>query len=372
MQDLRDRLERTRWPNEIGDNKAWQAGTNLAYMRELVDYWLNTYDWRTQESAMNAFPQFRTAIVGIPVHFIYAKGTGPSPMPLIINHGWPWTFWDMRKVIAPLADPGAHGGDPSDAFDVIVPSLPGFGFSSPLEVPGIFHTPVADLWVKLMDRLGYNRFASQGGDIGAFVSVMLGHRHPDRLIGVHLQHLVPTRPPFAAPEDYTPEEEAARLLRERFMANGTGYMHIQRTRPQTISYAMHDSPAGLAAWLIEKRRDWADTGGDIESVFNKDDLLTTVCIYWFTETYLSAAHYYHAPAKAGLQGSFIHDRTRVVDVPVAGLQFGKDIIYHPRKWAERVFNIQRWNVEPGGGHFGPAEKPEIFIRDVREFFRTLR
>ena len=372
LDDLRQRLQRARWPGEIGDNGNWQAGTNLAYMKELVAYWLGTYDWRQHEAAMNAVPQFKTTIDDVPVHFQHIRGKGPNPMPLILTHGWPWTFWDLRKVIGPLTDPVAHGGEPGDAFDVIIPSLPGFGFSSPLTKPGVFHANIADIWVKLMDRLGYGRFAAQGGDIGAFVTAFLGHRHPDRLIGIHLQHLVPLRPPLAAPEDYAEHEQPAIAKRAEFMANGSGYAAIQRTRPQTIAYGMHDSPIGLAAWLVEKRRGWGGTGGHIESVFSKDDLLTTVCLYWFTETYLSSAHHYYQPAQPGADRGFIHNRRPLVEVPVAGLQFLGDIIYHPRKWVESHYNLQKWRVEEKGGHFGAAERPEVLVEDLREFFRQWR
>ena len=372
LRDLRQRLENARWPQEIGDNSAWQAGTNLAWMRELTAYWLDSYDWRQHEAAMNAWPQFRTVIDGVPIHFMHIRGKGPSPVPLIMTHGWPWTFWDFRKVVGPLSDPAAHGGDPADAFDVIVPSLPGFGFSSPLTKPGVFHANIADLWATLMDRLGYQRFAAQGADIGAFVTAFLGHRHPDRMIGLHLQHLVPLRPPLAGPDDYADEERFAIAKRAEFMANGSGYAAIQRSRPQTIAYAMHDSPVGQAAWLVEKRRDWADTGGDVESVFSKDDLLTTASIYWFTETYLSSAHHYHQPSRKGADPGFLHDRRPLVEVPVAGLQFLGDIIYHPRKWAQSHYNLQKWRVEERGGHFGVAERPEVVVDDLRTFFRDLR
>lgn len=376
LADLRARLLRMRWPGEIGDNGQWQAGANLAWMRGLVSYWLQGFDWRAQERAINAWPQFRTVIDGFQIHFLHVRGKardgGPRPMPLLLNHGWPWTFWDFQKVLGPLTDPAAHGGDAADAFDVIVPSLPGFAFSSPLARPDVTPAVVADLWVKLMERLGYGRFAVQGADLGAYVALLLGHRHPRRAIGVHLQHLVPVRKPLAAPEDYGPEEQDALARRDRFFADGSAYSAIQRTRPQTIAYAMTDSPVGLAAWLIEKRRDWAGTGGDVESVFGKDDLLTTVCLYWFTGTYLSAAHHYRAPTLPDRVRALVHDRLPVVEVPVAALQFGEDIVYHPRKWAEKVLNIQRWNVEPRGGHFGAWERPDVLVADLREFFRPLR
>ena len=370
LSDVTERLRRTRWPQEIGDNSDWQAGTSVAYMRELVDYWLNMYDWRTQEAAMNAFPQFRTVIDGVPIHFIHVKGKGPNPTPLIINHGWPWTFWDMRKIIGPLSDPAAYGGDPADAFDVIAPSLPGFAFSSPLEVEGMFFNPTADLWIGLMDRLGYDRFATQGGDIGAFVSTRLGHKYADRLIGVHLTLAAATMPPYPTPDDFAPEERDWGAKFATFMTQGNGYMQIQRTRPQTIAFAMHDSPVGLAAWMIDKRRAWSDCGGDVEAVFSKDDLITNAMLYWLTDTYASSArHYYEARPERMVP---VHDRQPPVEAPTALLQFKGDVWLQPRKWAERYYNLKRWTVAERGGHFAPMEQPYVLIEDIRAFFATLR
>lgn len=368
--DVAERLRRTRWPQEIGDNRDWQAGTSVAYMRSLVEYWLNGYDWRAQEAAMNAFPQFRVVIDDVPVHFIHVKGKGPNPTPLIVNHGWPWTFWDMRRIIGPLSDPAAHGGDPADAFDVIVPSLPGFAFSSPLETEGMFFNPTADLWVRLMNRLGYDRFATQGGDIGAFVSARLGHAYADRVIGVHLTLAAATMPPYPTPEDFAPEERAWGAKFATFMAQGSGYMQIQRTRPQTIAFAMHDSPVGLAAWMIDKRRAWSDCGGDVEAVFGKDDLITNAMLYWLTDTYASSArHYYEARPDRMVP---VHDRQPPVEAPTALLQFKGDVWLQPRRWAERYYNLQRWTVADQGGHFAPMEQPDVLVDDIRAFYRSLR
>jgi pimeloyl-ACP methyl ester carboxylesterase len=370
LDDVRRRLLGTRWPREDVANADWQAGTNLAYMRELVGYWLDRYDWRVHERAMNAFAQYRTAIDGVPIHFIHERGKGPSPMPLIINHGWPWTFWDMRKIIRPLADPAAFGGDPADAFDVVAPSLPGFAFSSPVEAPVTNFFTTADLWVKLMRRLGYDRFATQGGDVGAMVSAQLGHKYADRIIGAHLHLLLPTKPPLPEAADFAPDELAFGAKTAAFMQDGSGYMHIQRTRPQTIAFAMHDSPVGLAAWLIEKRRAWGDCRGDLEAVFSKDDLITTAMLYWLTETYVSSARHYYDGKKE--HWDHVHDRLPVVEAPTGVLQFKGDVILQPRKWAERYFNLQRWNVMEKGGHFAPMEAPEVLVEDVRAFFRPLR
>lgn len=370
LDDLRGRLRRTRWPHEIGDNADWQAGTNLAYMRALTTYWLDAYDWRAQEAAMNALPQFRTTIDGVPVHLIHVRGKGPAPMPLIINHGWPWTFWDMRKIIGPLSDPAAHGGDPADSFDVVAPSLPGFAFSSPLTTEGMFFNSVADIWVGLMARLGYERFATQGGDIGAFVSARLGHKYADRLIGLHLHLAGPTMPPYPAPEDYAPDEREWGAKFASFMAQGSGYMQIQRTRPQTIAFAMHDSPVGLAAWMIDKRRAWSDCSGDVETVFSKDDLITSAMLYWLTETYASSArHYYEAKPE---RMAPCHDRQPPVEAPTALLQFKGDVWLQPRGWAERYYNLRRWTLAERGGHFAPMEAPEVLVDDIRAFFREFR
>ncbi len=370
LDDLHERLRRTRWPQEIGNNAQWQAGTNLGYMRELVDYWLNRYDWRTQEAAMNALPQFRTTIDEVPVHFVHVKGKGPNPMPLVINHGWPWTFWDMRKIIGPLTDPAAYGGDPADGFEVIAPSLPGFAFSSPLTTEGMFFNPAADLWVKLMARLGHDRFAAQGGDIGAYLAARLGHKYAERIIAVHLHLAGPAMPPYPVPEDYAPEEQAWGAKFAQFMAQGSGYMQIQRTRPQTIGFAMHDSPVGLAAWLIEKRRAWSDCGGDVEAVFSKDDLIDTAMLYWLTDTYVSSARHYYEARPERLAPC--HDRQPAIEAPTALLQFEGDVWLQPRKWAERYYNLKRWNVAEKGGHFAPMEAPGLLVDDIRAFFRDLR
>jgi pimeloyl-ACP methyl ester carboxylesterase len=368
LDEVRDRLRRARWPREVGDNTDWQAGANLAYMRELVAYWIESYDWRVHERAMNGFAQFKTQIDGYPIHFIHERGKGPAPAPLVINHGWPWTFWDMRRIIGPLTDPAAHGGDPADAFDVVAPSLPGFAFSSPVTQPVTNFYTAADLWVTLMARLGYPRFGTQGGDIGAMVSAQLGHKYPERILGAHLHLLLPVRPPFPEAADYAPEELAFAARTQAFLAEGSGYMHIQRTRPQTLAFAMHDSPLGLAAWLIEKRRAWADTRGDLESVFSKDDLITTAMIYWLTETYVSSARHYYD----GGRQDHVHDRLPFVEAPTGVLQFKGDVILQPRKWAERYYNLQRWNVAERGGHFAPMEAPELLVEDIRAFFRPLR
>ncbi|MCB2047963.1 MAG: epoxide hydrolase [Novosphingobium sp.] len=372
LTDLRERLERTRWPAEIGDNSNWQQGANLAYMRELTNYWLNTYDWRGREAEMNKLPQFMADIDGVPIHFVHAKGKGPNPMPLIINHGWPWTFWDMRRIIGPLSDPAAYGGDPEDSFDVVCPSIPGFAFSSPLTTD-LRLNRVGDYYVKLMDELGYDKFGTQGGDMGSAISTLLGYTHPDRLTGVHLHLLIPFLGGNPQPEDFEEHEFAGGAKMADYYATGSGYMQIQRTKPMTIAYAMTDSPVGQAAWMVEKRRDWGDTGGDIESVWSKDELIDNVMLYWLTETYLSSArHYFSPPGDESIALGKVPDKTPIIDVPTAVQQFKGDVWNLPRKWADRVYNVQSWKVEEKGGHFAPAEVPDTIVGDLREFFRRFR
>lgn len=373
LEDLQRRLEQVRWPLDFA-NDDWRYGTSAAYLRELVDYWRRDYDWRLHERRMNRHEHFRVSIDGVPVHYLREKGRGPRPIPLVLTHGWPWTFWDFNKVIGPLSDPAAHGGNPEDAFDVIVPSLPGFGFSTPLTTPGISYIRTADLWHRLMTEvLGYPRFGAHGSDFGLVVTEQLGHRYPESLIGIHVQGASPLdffTGGAASPSDYGPEDAERIARNQRFAQSELGYMALQTTKPQTVSYALNDSPVGLCSWLLEKRRSWSDCDGDVERRFSKDELLTTVMLYWLTESYGSSARFYYESAHHPWTPS--HDRTPVVEVPTGVVLFRNDIIGMPRRWAERYFNLQRWTTVPYGGHFGAAEEPQIFVHELREFFRPLR
>ena len=371
--DLKSRLRQTRWAQDFA-NDAWAYGTNGAYLKELVDYWADGYDWRRHERAMNVFSHYRTTIDRVPIHFVHERGKGPKPLPLIMTHGWPWTFWDLQKVIRPLTDPAAFGGDPADAFDVVVPSLPGFGFSTPLTVPGVNYWRTADLWMKLMrDELGYRRFAAQGGDFGAFVTAQLGHKYADDIVGIHV-HLagplgmirgsMPDDSVFGRGEEHWPAQNA------HFFSEEGGYSVLQGTKPQTLAYGLNESPAGLCAWLLEKRRRWSDCGGDVERRFSKDDLLTTMTLYWATESFGTSARFYAEARRDPWTPS--HNRTPVVEAPTAILLFDKDIVKMPRRWAEGYYNLQRWNVPKTGGHFVPMEEPEVLVNDLREFFRDRR
>ena len=373
LDDLQQRLVNYRWPLDF-DNDEWQYGTNGDYLNELVDYWINDYDWRLQEKHLNSFSHFRTEIDEMPIHFIHERGKGPSPIPIILNHGWPWTFWDFHKVIEPLTDPASHGGDPADAFDVIVPSLPGFGFSSPLTKSGINYWRTADMWVSLMrDVLGYDRFAVQGGDWGSLIGAQLGHKYAEHLIGLHLGIMVP----LDLFENGTPDQsEFAEDELHKFETNTNffiqedGYFKIQATKPQTVTFGLNDSPVGLCAWILEKRYSWGDCNGDVESRFSKDELITVMMLYWITESFGTSARYYYEAAHHLWKPS--HDRQPVVEAPTGIAYFPKEVIHMPKAWAERYYNLQHWTDIPSGGHFAPMEEPEALVKDVRTFFRQLR
>lgn len=373
LADLHERLVKVRWPGDFA-NSDWQFGTNRRYLEELVGYWREDYEWREHEAAINAFSNYETEIQGIPIHFIQEPGQGPAPIPLILNHGWPWTFWDFYKVIRPLADPAAFGGDPADAFDVIVPSLPGYGFSTPLTTPRINYWRTADLWIDLMTNvLAYDRFAVHGGDWGALVCSQLGHKYPERLIGLHLGIMVP----LDMFENGLPDESAfAEDEKHKFQANAEfflredGYFKIQATKPQTVAYGLNDSPVGLCAWILEKRRTWGDCRGDVESRFSKDELITTVMLYWVTQSLGTSARYYYEAAHDLWQPA--HDRTPVVEAPTGIACFPREVITMPKAWAERYYNLQQWTEMPSGGHFAPMEEPELLVNDIRAFFRKLR
>jgi pimeloyl-ACP methyl ester carboxylesterase len=373
--DLKERLARTRWADDVG-NVEWDYGSNGAYLCELVDYWLSRYDWREHERQMNSFPHFRTEIDGIPIHFLYQRGTGKKPLPLIMSHGWPWTFWDFQKVIRPLADPASFGADPEDSFDVIVPSLPGYGFSTPLRTTGIDAFRTADLWVTLMRKvLGFRQFGAVGGDWGALITTQLGHKYPEALLGIYI-HLMVNLDALsggadaARPEDFSADELPWQAKNQAFLTQGSGYSALQMTKPQTPAFALNDSPVGLAAWIVEKRRSWSDCGGNVESRFSKDDLLTTIMIYWVTRSIGSSMRYYYETAHRPWVPS--HRRWPVVEAPTGIAVLPHEVMLQPHRWAERYYNLRHWSVLPRGGHFAPMEEPERLVEDIRTFFRPLR
>jgi microsomal epoxide hydrolase len=367
LRDLRARLERVRWPDEA-PGSGWQHGSSLAYMKELVAYWRERYDWRAQESTLNRWRQFSVPLGGIDLHFIHEPGVGPAPLPLLLSHGWPGSVVEFERIIPLLTDPARFGGDPVDAFTVVAPSLPGYTLSFRPGQPRLGIVEIAELFATLMtDVLGYRRFAAQGGDWGAFITSVLGASHADKLAGIHV-NLLAVRRDHAMPPD--PSEEEKRYLEELsyWMREETGYMQIQGTKPQTLAYGLSDSPAGLAAWIVEKFRTWSDCGGDVERRFSKDTLLTNVMLYWVTGAIGSSFWPYYARAHSAWPIS----EKRPVKAPTAYASFPREILHPPRAWAERVYNIQRWTEMPAGGHFAALEEPEALAADIRAFFRGLR
>ena len=351
LDDLRERLARTRFPDQP-PGAPWAYGTDLGYLRELVSYWQTRYDWRKHEAELNGFRQFTAPVAGISVHFLHEEGRGPSPLPLILSHGWPGSVWEFHKIIPMLTDPARFGGDARDAFTVVAPSLPGYGFSFAPGQARFGITEIADAWAQLMtDVLGYRRFAAQGGDWGGFITSRLGAAYPERLAGIHV-NLLSLRRDLPRPDKPTPEERAYLDDLGKWLREVTGYQWIQGTKPQTLAYGLTDSPAGLAAWIVEKFRTWSDCGGDVERSFSKDELLTNVMLYWVT---------------GAIGSSFWR-----IEVPTAYADFPKEIIRPPRSWAERVYNIKRWTVMPSGGHFAALEEPRLLAEDIRAFFRDLR
>lgn len=368
---LRNRLSNTRWAPEL-DNEDWSYGVNGTYLRELTSYWAHEFNWRAQEARINAFPQFRTKIDGVQIHFIHVRGKGPNPVPIILNHGWPWTFWDFKDVIMPLADPEAYGGRAEDAFDVVVPSLPGFCFSGPMAQTGVGYVETADLWVKLMKGLGYDRFVTHGGDAGAFVSAHLGHAYAESILGVHLSF--PVLPGVAHdagdPADFTPAEHESIGQQKR----GPGdFVHvlINSTDPQTLAWAMHDSPVGQAAWILLRRRAWSDCKGDVETKFDRDTLLTYLSLYWFTNCFVGTELFCRAsdfPKPMDL----VNDIKPEVSVPTAVAMLPKDLLHRPRALVAAHTDLRQWTLFPSGGHFGAAEEPVLMTEDIRSFVRPLR
>ena len=367
LTDLRDRLRRTRFPDQA-PGAPWAFGADLAYVRELCAYWRDRYDWRKHEAVLNGFRQFTAPVAGIDLHFIHEQGRGPAPLPLLLSHGWPGSVWEFYKIIPMLTDPGRFGGDARDAFTVVAPSLPGYGFSFAPGQPRFGVSEIADAFAALMtDVLGYRRFAAQGGDWGGFITARLGVSHADRLAGIHV-NLLSLRRDLPRPAHPTPEERAYLDDLATWLREETGYQWIQGTKPQTLAFGLTDSPAGLAAWIVEKFRTWSDCGGDVERRFSKDELLTNITLYWVTEAINSSFWPYYARYHAPWP---IADGQRV-EVPTAYAAFPKEIVRPPRSWAERVYNIRRWTVMPAGGHFAALEEPQALVDDLRAFFRDLR
>jgi len=372
IRDLKRRLAQTRWPSEVSDS-GWQYGSNLAYMQELCDYWRTEYDWRVQETYLNRIPQFTTQVSAdgvedYTVHYVHQEGNGPNPLPLVFTHGWPGTFYEVVKILGPLTDPAAHGGDPADAFTVVAPSIPGYGFSQIPTSGGFGQKRTALLWNALMAQLGYEQYGAQGGDWGAIVTAQVAYQDPDHCIGAQINMPI-GRPPEDRPqEEWTDREREVAAQMAHWQAQETGYQAIQGTKPQTLAYGLTDSPAGLAAWITEKWRSWSDCDGDIEKRFTKDEILTNISIYWFGQTINSSTRYYYEMRQNQAE-NFLPGR---LETPTGFSIFPKEIITAPRSWCEPGYNITQWSEHDKGGHFAALEEPDLLVQDIREFFRPLR
>jgi len=367
LDDLHERLARTRWPDEL-PGIGWNQGVPVEYLKELAEYWRTSYDWRAHEARLNELPQFTTTIDGQNIHFLHVRSPEPDALPLVITHGWPGSVVEFLKIIGPLTDPRAHGGDPGDAFHLVIPAIPGFGFSGPTTQPGWTTARIARAWAELMDRLGYQRYGAQGGDWGSSISRELGIAEPERVVGVHLNTLLTTVPQDpAALADLTETERAYAERRARFQAEGLGYGMIQSTRPQTLGYGLTDSPVGQLGWIVEKFREWTDCVDRPEDAVDRDQMLTNVMFYWLTGTATSSARIYYDGARSGAWGA----QPRL-DVPTGVAVFPKDIGPAIRRFAEKDNNIVHWSDFERGGHFAAMEQPDLLVKDVRAFFRKIR
>lgn len=361
LDDLKLRLSLTRWPDEILESN-WSYGTDLSYMKELISYWQDTFDWRKVENEINAYPNFIADIEGHQVHFMHIKGKGKHSLPLIITHGWPGSFLEMMKLIPLLTE------NPDYSFDLVIPSIPGFGFSSKPVQPGCNSEFVADLWHQLMTALGYKHYGAQGGDIGAGISSWLSLKYPSNVIGLHLNYISGSYKAYLQDnEELTDEVVAFQQTSAEWSAREGAYIHMHITKPLTAAYGLNDSPAGLCAWIIEKFNTWSDNNGHIEHAFTKDELLANVTLYWITQTIHSSMRIYNENSKNPL----IFGKNDFIKVPVGFVKFPKELPTPPRAYVEKSFNIRHWNPMPEGGHFAASEQPGLLADDIIGFFSKL-
>jgi pimeloyl-ACP methyl ester carboxylesterase len=365
LEDLRSRLARTRFPDQI-EGTGWEYGMPIDYLRELVAYWRDEYDWRRQEARLNALPHFRTRIDGQSIHFIHARSAHADALPLLMLHGWPGSVVEFLDVIPRLTDPAAHGGRDDDAFHVVAPSLPGYGFSEATRTRGWDVQRIARAFIELMRRLSYPHYGAQGGDWGAQVATRIGAFDPDHCAGIHLNMPVAGRPKDPGP--LTDGEQVDLAAMARFQEEESGYALEQATKPQTLGVALNDSPAGLLAWIVEKFRTWSDCAGHPENVYSRDQLITNVMLYWVTQTITSSARLYWEYQHGGLDKA----APEFVAVPTGVARYPKEVLRFPRAWVERRYNVTHWAVMPRGGHFAAMEQPALFVEDLRNFFRAVR
>jgi pimeloyl-ACP methyl ester carboxylesterase len=365
LEDLRERLARTRFPDQL-EGVGWDYGIPVDYLRQLVDYWLATYDWRAQEAALNRFSHFKTTIDGQSIHFLHARSPHDDAFPLVITHGWPGSIVEFLEVIPRLTHPEDYGGGPGDAFHIVAPSLPGYGFSEQPRTPGWDVRRIARAWKELMSRLGYARYGAQGGDWGAQVSMRLAAYDPDHCGALHLN--MPFGAPPTEPVELSEQDQRDLADMAEFQRLEGGYANEQGTKPQTVGVGLNDSPAGLLGWIVEKFRTWSDCDGHPENCYTKDQLITNVMLYWVTATAASSARLY----RETMQGGSLTEPLAFIDAPTGVGRYPKEILRWPKAWVERQCNVTHWVDMPRGGHFAAMEQPELFVDDLRNFFRTIR
>ncbi|BDA50390.1 Epoxide hydrolase 1 [Coccomyxa sp. Obi] len=380
ISDLKARLAQTRWPDQL-EGVGWEYGSELGYVKELAEYWQNTFDWRKAEASLNSFANFEMNVNGIELHFIHERSSDPDAIPILLSHGWPGSVFEFHKIIPKLTNPGANGGK-KQAFHVVAPSLPGYGFSSAPKQPGFGVNQIAKTFDELMVALGYTSYVAQGGDWGSAVTTVLGALHSDHCKAIHinlcfappnwlnpwhLAQVLNAKLPVANwfPLFITKQEMAWLNSAQEFQNKETGYSKIQGTKPQTLGYALNDSPVGLMAWIVEKFRTWSDCGGDVESRFSKDELLTNISLYWFNANITSSARLYYETMGPFAKNTFHRGR---VKVPTGVANFPKELFCAPKAWAASQYNLKQWTVLPSGGHFAAMEEPELLAEDVRKFF----
>lgn len=369
LDDLRDRIRRTRWPSEVS-GVGWDRGVPVDYLKELAAYWADSYNWRAAEGELNRYPQFTTEIDGANIHFLHVRSPEANALPLILTHGWPGSFVEFLDVIGPLTDPRSHGGDPADAFHLVIPSIPNFGFSGPTRTAGWNSGRSGAAFAELMRRLGYTRYGTQGGDFGAFISVEIANADRDHVVGVHLNAATYGFIPWGEVSDdelatFTDVEKQRLARLKHYYSEGSGYFQIQSTRPHTIAFALNDSPVGQLAWVVDKFKEWTFPPPELpEQAISRDRMLTNVTIYWLTGTGASSAHIYYEGMHVNSWGS------EPLTTPIGVAAFAEDVAI--RRYGEQGYNIVHWSDFDRGGHFAAMEAPDLLTGDVRAFFRSLR